>query len=419
MLIDGPAGAALPAVTTADYHTAEVDYLNAAVREQFGLTTVVLRSLHHDAEPHGDVVGRAHELHSRDAQWTPRRGMRWAEPGEVADVEPWFEAWRAERAHEPAIVDGREWTRPGWWDDACAWLGRTLRPDWGAVEEIVQRRAWETSCVLSVRTRGGEIYFKAVAASLRRECAVTAYLAQHAPVCLPRVIAIEPERRWLLTESYAGPKLEAVTDIAAWERAAAMYAQLQVACIAHVPALRALGCATREPAELAAAIEPLCADTIGLSLDEITRLRAAAPELRRRCAVLAGGAVPLSLEHGDLWPGNFLVGASGCVLIDWEEAGIGHPFLSLAPLLAGLAEYQPGLHSAGGAARLRAAYAEPFAGLAPLAAVREAIELAAPLAWLDMALRYRRYAASIARQHPWMRPLVPQALRAALVELRE
>ena len=51
---------------------------------------------------------------------------------------------------------------------------------------------------------------------------------QHFPDVVPRIIAAEPARRWLLMKACRGQKLEEIADIAVWERAANRYARLQV-----------------------------------------------------------------------------------------------------------------------------------------------------------------------------------------------
>ncbi len=268
-------------------------------------------------------------------------------------------------------MDGREWTLPGWFEEVCGWLERTLaEAGVRAVHEIVQLRTWPSSCVLFVRTEAGNFYFKAVAESIRHEGAVTAYLAQHFPGAVARIVATKPERRWFLMTALEGRKLEDIGDAMAWERAAAGYAQLQLACVARRPDLLALGCPTRGLDALAAEIDPLSADGTGLRLGEpdglsaceVERLRTWAPELRRRCQRLADDGMPLTIEHGDLWPGNFLVDDASCALIDWEDVAIGHPFISLAPLIVGLSMFQPHLASREVTQRLEHAYLAGFAG---------------------------------------------------------
>lgn len=49
--------------------------------------------------------------------------------------------------------------------------------------------------------------------------------------------------------------------------------------------------------------------------------------------------------------------------------------------------------------------------------LRESLRLAAPLGFVDMAIRYRSQRPSVTRLHPWMRDLAPDALRVALEQL--
>jgi aminoglycoside phosphotransferase (APT) family kinase protein len=223
----------------------------------------------------------------------------------------------------------------------------------------------------------------------------------------------------------AGPqrRLEEVADMALWERAAAQYARLQVACVPRVHELAALDCMWRTLEALAEAIGPLSTDTAalrpgepeGLSAAEIERLQACVPLLQGLCARLAACRIPYTLEHGDLWPGNFLVDQDTCVIIDWEDVAIAHPFFSLAPLRVGLSQSQ-------GAApacldRLERAYVAAYAELAPPERLRTALRMATPLSFIDMAIRYRQQPPSVVRLHPWMCDLVPQTLRLALAAL--
>jgi hypothetical protein len=418
LIVESERGARLPAIETDDRHTAEVDYLNAAVRERLGLVTTVLASLSH-SDPHRAPVVRVHalEVHGSDALATP--ALRWcardALPGALDPADR--EAVRAWASEAGASADRRDWTRPGWLDEVRGWLESALpkRP-----LEIVQLRTWPSSCVLRVRADGSEHYFKAVAESSRRECALTAYLAREFPSALPRVIAALPERRWLLLAACTGTKLDEVADVALWERAAETYGALQRACTSRVDALLATGCGTRTLADLRRGIASLASDTAalrvgqpeGLDAAEVRRLRALVPALQRRCDALESYGIAPTLEHGDLWPGNFFVDARSCAIIDWEDASVGHPLLSLAPLGVGLR--LANLDSAAARERLDAAYLSAFAGVAPDERLRAALRAAAPLAFVEIALRYRAHRPSFARLHPWMFDLVPQALRYAL-----
>jgi Ser/Thr protein kinase RdoA (MazF antagonist) len=193
---------------------------------------------------------------------------------------------------------------------------------------------------------------------------------------------------------------------------------LQVDCIGRVDALKALGCPSRNLAELTRSIDALAADATvrgGLSQAEYDRFIAAVPELVRRCDELSACGIPYSLEHGDLWPGNIFCDATSCAVIDWEDVVVAHPFFSLAPLTVGL--MNAGLATPDNVARVERAYTAAYESLAPPDRLRRAIELAIPLCFFDMAARYRRQPSSIVRLHPWMRDLVPQTIRLALSRL--
>ncbi len=417
LIENGAASARLPAFDAEDRHTAEVDYINTAAGERLGLETTLLESLDH-SDPHREPVIRVHALEVHGSDVLAAQALRWCGRYELPQA---FDAADREtiRAWAPAaaVIDGREWTRPGWLGDVRAWLESTLAT---SALEVVQLRSWASSCVLRVRAGEQDYYFKAVCESLRRECALTVYLAREFPDTLPRVVAALRARRWLLLEACAGTKLEHVADLALWEQAAARYGALQRACMSRVNALLAAGCSPRALVDVRRGLEPLAAsvralrvgEPEGLSAAEVERLRALVPELARRCEELDAYALPPTLEHGDLWPGNFFVDARSVAIIDWEDASVAQPFLSLAPLRVGLA--QAGLDSPAARERLDSAYLAAFAGVAPEERLRAALRAAAPLAFVDMALRYRAQRASVARLHPWMRDLVPQALRQAL-----
>jgi Phosphotransferase enzyme family len=193
-----------------------------------------------------------------------------------------------------------------------------------------------------------------------------------------------------------------------------------VACIPRVRELEALGCRRRRLDTLAEGIGLLSTDPAalcpgqpeGLSVPEVARLQACVPRLQGHCTQLAACGIPDTIEHGDLWPANFLVDQATCVLIDWEDAAIAHPFFSLAPLRVGLSQSRSA--SPAFLDRLEHAYLAAYAELAPPERLRAALHMAAPLSFIDMAIRYRYQPPSVVRLHPWMRDLVPQTLRLAL-----
>src|SRR4029453_13804606 len=136
-------------------HTAEVDYINAAVQEQFGLVTTVLQSLYH-SDPLSDVVVRVHELETHGSGALRSHLLRWCRHAELralAEVEDQaaIAIWRGDETGLRAVIDGRVWTRPGWLKEVCGWIERALRDaGLGTVRDIIQLRAWSKSGGLGV-----------------------------------------------------------------------------------------------------------------------------------------------------------------------------------------------------------------------------------------------------------------------------
>ena len=421
LAIDRTRGVALPSVDTVDRHTADVDHINDAVLQRYGVTATVRCSLFH-GDPRDGIVERVHvlELHGGAAlEWRPATALL---DELVGDDRHALDLWLA----ASGSVDGREWTMPGWYGDACRWIERCTREGGlGVPVRIRQLRAWASSCVLEVRCETETAYFKALPRSGRVEFAVTRWLSEAFPDVVPRVIACDAGRRWLLMHACAGVPLEAVPDGSSWAYAARRYGQLQVACTARGDELQALGCRVRSVASLVPAMMSLAGDREALRVGEpdgvteaqLEQLRDSLPTLERRCLELDGIGVPYTLEHGDLWPGNVFVELpdSACVIIDWEDAAIAHPFLGLAPLTVGLGN--AGLATPENVAALERAYLGPFESFGSAAQLRGALSRAAPLCFLDMAVRYRAQRGSMVALHPWMRDLVPYAVRLALERL--
>jgi len=123
----------------------------------------------------------------------------------------------------------------------------------------------------------------------------------------------------------------------------------------------------------------------GLTATELQRLRAHRPWLEAACDELAAASLPQALEHGDLWVSNIFVGGGEPTFIDWTDACLSHPFLSLGPLLRS-ADWDP--HLIGDTARqdITDAYLEAWSAYASPARLRQLLKLAEPLAALHIAV---------------------------------
>jgi hypothetical protein len=245
---------------------------------------------------------------------------------------------------------------------------------------------------------------------------------------VPAVLAADSERHWLILEDAGRTTYEELDDVARYERALRRYAEIQIAEIPHTRELLALGCPDRRPHRLAAELDALLADTpalrqgpFGFDDAELERLRALAPRLKDMCGELGRYRVPCSLEHGDLWVGNMIARGDGCVLVDWSDASLSHPFFSpwffheaddyffqaveAGKRLAALPDLR---------ARLRRAYLEPWTVCEPMPRLQEALALAQDLAGLHYALLYHRLILPGMEIQWEMRNMLPYHLRRVL-----
>ena len=406
---------ALPAFDFEDRHTADTDYINQVARELYGIEVTVLRCLRHTDD--GGKPVRIYELEHHDTH--APGALRWIGREDIAQ-QPWqlredraaVLEWFVEvSARQTGLAD---WQRPGWWQEVRQWIVDRLAAERaGRIIQLVQRRQWDSSCVIEVRCENGDYFFKAMP-EVSRECAVAVFLSRMG-AAVPRVVASEPRRKWMLMRAFAGSSLEDSSDLRRWLAGLEAYAEIQLQSASRTEELTQLGCPTLNMEKLADDIDALLSDSAallegepdGLSASQIEFLLTQAPKLRSGCMRLSDAAVPLTIDHGDLFPGNVLVNDNGSAIIDWEDVRIANPFLSIAPLLAGMDSYQPAMNLRDSRDRFREVYVRTFAKFGEPREVREVFAIAEPLAMIEMSIRYWRQPAATVAVNPWMRTTVP------------
>jgi aminoglycoside phosphotransferase len=402
---------ALPGFVSDEQHTAEVELIARHMRERFGVRVVVLGRAATEFDAVANRVRKADlaeplvDPEPSSGRWWPRAALAAAEAPLAADSRALVARWAA---GDVAVAEDTPWSRPGWHAAALAWIAAVAGP----VGDVEQVRVSEFSTVLRVDAGGRARYFKSVAETAAREPPVTAALAGRS-AHVPPVLAVDAARRFLLMEAFAGEPLAAPEDVGAWTAAAQAYGELQRQCLDAVDELHALGCAVATAASLA---EPLAAllddrdallagDPAGLDDEQIAALRAIVPELVTAAAALDAGPLPLTLDHGDLWPSNVLVGPAGCAFVDWEDVRVAHPFLSLFQLLTGAYLDRRFADHDAAAARIRDAYLAGWSAWAGRAELARAFEAAHDVAAVAVAASYRRYPPAVVQAHPWMREM--------------
>lgn len=338
-------GYQLPKVLINQAWHAPLESIRAILRTQYGLKTVVLQQLAAVRDETVSVTTLLYLLTAVVDGWQPRADLQWVGRAALDQVnfsQPAHQVALAARLAEretgmlPALRV--PWARQGWQGQAEAWITTQLTHQGcsltGPIEQI---KSWFISCILRAPTSQGTVYFKVMnpSALMVDEATVTGALARLFPDQMPRVLAVEPTRGWLLLADFGA---EVGWSATVETRAAVLQAfgELQVMAAAKVEELLAIGCIDRRLPVLAAQVDELLGDEAMLAyVDAPARaaLQAAAPTLKARCAQLDQYQVPASLVHGDMHMANVAQTARGYCFFDWSDACIAHPFLDMIAIL--------------------------------------------------------------------------------------
>jgi hypothetical protein len=407
----------LPTFVAEEQHTAEVERFGQHVQARYGLKVCLLGAVLSEFDPAANRMRRAYlaELAAgtlAEGRWWPRRAIIESALELHANVAALVERWAG-----GALKAGDAlWNRTGWLEEARAWVSAQVGP----VYDIEQVRVSESSTVMRVLASGRTLYFKAVAPEAAREPPVTAALAR-LTTHVPPVRAVDTGRRLLLMEAVSGKPLDA-RDMAVWCTVARALSELQRRCVDAVSELRSLGCEVASARKIVEPFSELLADEdgllvgkpAGLTSSEVARLHSVAPELVAEAGALDDGLLPLTVDHGDLWPSNVLVGPEACAFVDWEDVRIAHPFMTPFQLLAGAHMDHRFADEDAAYAAIREAYLEGWGAWAPAPVLRRAFDMAHDIAAVGVASSYRCAPPELTGAHPWIREMPAFCLRRIL-----
>ncbi len=225
-----------------------------------------------------------------------------------------------------------QWSRPGWLAEAAQWMQEQMITAGYRDPEVPRiHHLWGVSVVLSAASRAGSAFLKCSGDRFSHEGRMTQALADRSRGYLPDVLAVEPDRGWLLMRDLDAPLLGDQPE-SMWELGLDALAVLQHEWLGRTGDLLAAG----------AELRPLCqlADWVNgtaLDADLMDRL---APEVRGAwlesvpamvdaCTSLDRIGPGTSLTHGDFHPWNVVAGQDGPRIFDWTDAAVAHPFLDL------------------------------------------------------------------------------------------
>lgn len=239
--------------------------------------------------------------------------------------------------------DSGPFARLGWLKEAQEWIRNSLsdRPV-DFADEFRQYNAGDSFALVRFATRNGPAYWlKATGESNKHELAITATLSELFPQYLPPFVAKREDWNAWVTED-AGKPLGIPHSPARLARAIEALAELQMQSLDHVPRLEETGCfdqrlavVHRHLTELIAFLEEAMGHQISTKVHPLQplRLREIGTIVGAACLKMEELGIPSSLVNGDINLDNILYDGSRHTFIDWSEAGVGNPFLTLQQLI--------------------------------------------------------------------------------------
>jgi Phosphotransferase enzyme family len=235
----------------------------------------------------------------------------------------------------------------GWMDEAITWVETETGSRLLSKRDIEQSNAGGRFALLRFHMEDGRTYWlKATGEPNAHEPSITALLSKLCGDYLPKFIASKPEwNAWLMSGDATSLKTIPIAPVELFpllEDAVESMARLQIQTLGNgldllmagafdqgLPALR------RHSKELFAYLEE------AMSLQTSTKV----PRLEKRriweiqvifedaCSYTEDLDLPDTIVHGDLNCGNILFGSGHCQFIDWCEAYVSNPLISLQHLL--------------------------------------------------------------------------------------
>ena len=221
---------------------------------------------------------------------------------------------------------------------------------------------------------GGRAWFKACRPVQGFEPRLTDALDRRWPGLVTQVLAVDEERGWLLTAD-AGTAIDWSADaLPRWLEVLPRYAELQIGEVPRTADHLANGVPDLRLETLDQRYEELVGTDLPITRDDLDALRAFAPRFSTACSELAARHPVSTIQHDDLHGRSVYDDRGTLRVVDWGDAGIGHPLFSMVRLDLSLCQAVGAPLRDRWFPRLRDAYLEPWGRSGP--DLRVAFELA-------------------------------------------
>jgi hypothetical protein len=295
------------------------------------------------------------------------------------------------------------WHDPDWLAQVADWIDAHVE----RTGDLDQFHSYPWATAIRVPTGDGVVWFKACVDDLAHEVATLELLGARRSDLVPRLIAGDRARAWMLLAD-AGERMRELESrpghLERWEEAVSLYAQLQLDVAVDADRFAEAGVPDRRGSTAAQfgrvlederATKPTAADA--LEDAEIDRLRALVPRLARDEQDLDALGLPYSIQHDDLHDANIFVSGGQYRIIDWGDACVANPLLSLTIALAVVAHRFGVDADAPEVARVRDAYLEPFTRLTTSKKLLDAVDTTTRVGYACNTIKWYEVMAAIPR----------------------
>ncbi|HJS20690.1 MAG TPA: phosphotransferase [Anaerolineales bacterium] len=318
------------------------------------------------------------------------------------------------------------WHDPDWMEQAHQWIrAETTRRHIRIMGDIEQPHLYPWSTVLHVPTDEGKLFFKATAPETLYEVPLTEMLSNWYPDCMPELIAVDTRRGWMLMRDGGEQLRQSIRptrDISLWTPIIPIYADVQVGAAGQIAEILVAGLPDYRLVVLPALYAKLLTDRESLMIDqergvtasEWRQLQDMVLRFEWLCSELSAYGIPESIDHGDFHDGNVLVRNGRITFLDWGDASITHPFVSLRTFFVSIENslklddysFTPEM------AALLDEYLEPWQKFGSKDELLTTYRLSRPVASIVKAFRWEesisRMQGSIREEYAW---IVPELLR--------
>jgi hypothetical protein len=332
-------------------------HLSAAVRQEWGLEILCLFPLPDETSPansHPISYYVAEALDPQDcvgaSRWMSIESLRLDSFADVRDYQALNHSL-ARCSSQETNPKRASFEKLGWLSEAKDWIAKAIEPSGLQLSgSFRQLNASPTFSLIRFETNGPALWLKAVGEPNQREFPITRELSRFFPAFVPRILSMREDwNAWLALEAQ-GTHPDEKSAIGTWTTVGNALAELQVASIGNTLHLIDAGCRDARIPSLSDLVDPLMDVAAGLMERQTKRIPPPLGPLelqvlRRRLhdalLVLGESGIPDALGHLDFNPGNVMVSRDRCIVLDWAEGCVGHPFLTFQYLLEHLRRLRP------------------------------------------------------------------------------